>query len=292
MGYSQAKIGFSLGDTAGDIFETVTDAITTPVNAVGDLLDQIPVIGPYIAPAILTLTGQPELAAAYIGERAANKTGDPLSGVFSGLGAYAGNALGSSLGSTLGDTFGGQAGSFLNSTPANAIGNAFGGGTLSGLGAGFGSAAGNALGSSTIGSIAGGALGSNIGAQFGENIGGGAQQQPAQATPLPLAALGGTPFSPSRSPSMGLPQSLSQFSNLSQDQLTSNIATKGIYGGGNGPEESKYFLNLINNQLVDQTGKVGDSSTLPSIDKSYLAQLGIGGNNANDILKGISNYAG
>lgn len=276
----------------GKVFDAVTDAITTPINIVGDALDKIPFVGPYIAPLVLTATGNPELAAAYVGERASNATGNPLSGVLAGLGSYAGNALGSELGSNLGNTVGGQAGDLLNETPANALGNTFGGQAVADSGAGFGTFAGNVLGSSTIGSSIGGAAGSNVGSSLGSNLG--ASLNPSNSQPGAAPTQGGpTPFTPSRQTALGLPQSLSQFSNLSPQQQESNIATQGVYGGGNGPEESKYFLNLVNNQLVDPTGNVSDMSSLSPIEGSYLNQLGLGGyGNSNDLLQGISRYTG
>lgn len=261
-----------------DVLGDALDAITTPINAVGDVLDKIPVIGPYLAPLGLTLAGQPELAAAYSGQRSSNKTGNPLSGVLSGIGTYAGNAAGSALGSSLADSTGG----LLAKTPSNALGDLFGGETVGALSP-IGSSAGNALGSANLGSFLGGALGSNVGGQMGEQLGGGAA--PPSTDP--------TPFNPTRAPSLGLPQSLSQFGSLDQDQQLSNVANKGVYGGGNSPDESKYFLNLVNNRLVDQTGNVGGMDQLNPIENSYLAQLGLGGyGNSNDLLKGIQNYSG
>lgn len=118
---------------------------------------------------------------------------------------------------------------------------------------------------------------------------------PSNATPE--SNLGGSlsSFTPSQQPIFGIPQGLSSYtdSSLSPDQTLSGIATKGVYGGGNGPEEQKYFLNLVNNRLVDKSGNVaGDTSSLNPIENSYLAQLGLGGySNPTDLLKGISNYS-
>lgn len=100
-------------------------------------------------------------------------------------------------------------------------------------------------------------------------------------------------FTPSQQSIFGAPQSLSNYTSpgMDSDQTLSGIATKGVYGGGNGPEEQKYFLNLINNRLVDPQGKVGDMASLNPIENSYLSQLGLGGyGNTSDLLKGISNY--
>lgn len=267
----------AVGDAVGDAVDSpVFQAAAAPFNLVGDALDEIPVVGPYIAPAALTIAGQPELAAAYQGLHTGTKTGNPLSGLLAAGGTYAGNAIGSSLGASLGNSVGGA----LSQTPANALGSTFGGDAVGSL-APLGSFAGNALGSQTTGSFLGGALGSNIGGEMGSQLGGGA----------PLPSTDPTPFQASRDPSMGLPQSLSQFSGLDSNQQASNIASKGVYGQGNGPDENQYFLNLLNRQLVDDSGNVGSASNINPVENSYLSQLGLGGySDPNDLLKKISQY--
>lgn len=112
----------------------------------------------------------------------------------------------------------------------------------------------------------------------------------------PTSSLGAnlSSFTPQYQPTMGAPQSLANYTNsaMSPDQTLSGIATKGVYGGGNGPDEEKYFLNLVNNRLVDPSGHVAsDTSGLNSVENSYLAQLGLGGyQNPTDLLRGISNF--
>lgn len=240
-------------------------------------VEKIPVVGPYIVPAALSIAGQPELAAAYSGIRTGEKTGSPLSGLLAAGGTYAGNSLGSSLGQSLGESAGG----LFSQTPANALGSELGGSTVGSI-APFGSFAGNVLGSSSIGSQLGGSIGSQIGGDIGTQMGGG--------PPGPSNDI--TPFSPSRSPQMGIPQSLSQFSSLDPFQQATNIATKGVYGGGNGPDENKYFLNLINRQLTTDQGGTNDKSSINPVENSYLSQLGLGGyGNSNALLQGISNYS-
>lgn len=213
----------------------------------------------YIAPiaqvALAFVPGVgPALSAGMAGIRAGINSGDPLTGLLSAGGSYFGSSLGSQLGSTLGNQLGGT----LAQTPANAIGDVIGGEALGAV-APFGSFAGNALGSQTIGSLAGSAIGSSAGQSFGEGLG-------QQLNPTSLGgtmSLGGPPgFSPSKQPAMGLPQSLSQFSGLSPQQQGSNIATKGVYGGGNGPQETNYFMNLMNRQLFDQGGNVDRKSVV------------------------------
>lgn len=231
--------------------------------------------GTLIAPGIGTAIG----AGIGSGVNKGVETGSPWKGLetgtISGLGTYAGGQLaGNVLGSETASNISGQLGmdgalGAANSTPASLIGSASNS---------LGPTVANALGSSTIGSTAGSALGGKVASNFSDSM-----------FPNPVDPVAG--FSPTRTDPGAAPGSFSQFAGLPQDQLTSNIANKGVYGGGNSPDESKYFLNLVNNQLVDPNGKVGDMSSLSPIESSYLAQLGLGGyGNSTDLLKGISNY--
>lgn len=201
------------------------------------------------------------------------RTGNPLSGALAAGGSYLGGEALGGLGGTLG------------STPAGALGAAGAGETL-GASAPFGSFAGNVLGSQTLGSMAGQAVGSKI----GENVG--SQLNPM--SPDMGGPSGPAPFMASRSPQMGLPQSLSQFASLDPNQQASNIATRGVYGQGNGPQENQYFTNLINRQLVDDQGNVAnDNSSISPVEGSYLNQIGLGGyQNPNQLLQKIQGYAG
>lgn len=262
----------NLADNIGDAAGFLNDNVVKPTISA---IDSVPVVGPYLAPAALALSGNPELAALYAGVSTGEKTGSPLSGLLAGAGSYAGNAVGASLGQSVANGLGGT----VAQTPANALGNLFGGSAV-GAAAPFGSFVGNALGSSSIGSIGGAALGGNVGAQAASGLN---PQSPQ------LDAVPG--FSPSQQPSLGLPQSLSQLSGLDPTQQTTNIASKGVYGGGQGPQENNYFLNQINRQLFDQNGNVQSNLNLPQIDMSYLNQLGISGSTPTDILKGISQYS-
>lgn len=100
-----------------------------------------------------------------------------------------------------------------------------------------------------------------------------------------------TPFNPTEQSQSSIPGSLSNLSGGDPFQQATNLATRGVYGGGNGPQETNYFLNLLNRQLFDQTGKLAnDNSSINPIENSYLSQLGITGQNPTDILKGISQY--
>lgn len=181
--------------------------------------------------------------------------------------------LGGNLG---GSVTGGLAGNTLGGTLGTALGDGA-------LGSGVGSALGS-LGSTSLGSITGASLGSSLGGSLGQSI---LPKAGAQSNQVP-------PFSPTRSGQMALPPSLSQLGGLDPNQQASNIATQGVYGGGNGPQESQYFLNLINRQLTDPTQGGGQSQGLGGlspVDNSFLSQLGLGGAaNSNKLLQNIQNY--
>lgn len=256
-------------------------------------VDAVPVIGPYIGPAVAGFFGGPLGYGAAEGiqqgveasRKGAGFNQAALAGVKGGAlgaaGSYVGGALGNAAGNALSSNGLQSAGNFLNQTPANALGDSFGGQAVGSV-APFGSFAGNALGSTSIGSLAGSGIADSL--TTGMN-------NQALNGMFPQAMSGGNGFSPSMSPQAGLPQSLSQFGSLSPNQQASNIATKGVYGGGNGPDETNYFMNLLNRQQFDQNGNLGQSSNVSPIEQSYLSQLGISGyQNPTGLLQGISNY--
>jgi hypothetical protein len=172
----------------------------------------------------------------------------------------AGNILGDKLG-TIGSGFNSVLGNDLGSTAANAIGPT--------------------LANTTISSV----LGGNVGSTLASSLAGTAKN----ASP---SGEGATPaFKPTQQSEMALPFSLQGLGGLTTQQQGSNIATKGVYGGGEGPDENSYFLNLINRRLVDPQGNVGDMKNVSPIENSYLAQLGLGGSsNAKNLLQAISNW--
>lgn len=105
------------------------------------------------------------------------------------------------------------------------------------------------------------------------------------------SSLNPSPFSPTMQSAQGLPSSLSSYVGLDPSQQASNIASRGVYGGGQGPEEQNYFLNLMNRQLFDQSGNVASNlNNISPVDLSYLNQLGISGSSPTDYLKGISQF--
>jgi len=198
-------------------------------------------------------------AAAASGIQSGFKTGDPLAGILSAGGSYlgsniAGNVLGDKLG-TIGGTL-----------------NSVGGGDFAG------NILGSQLASAPISSALGGAIGSSLGESFaGNTLPSGSQSQ----------STGPEPFKPSREAQQDIPGSLSQLGSLSPQQLETNLATQGTYGGGLGPGEQSYFLNMINRRLVDDSGNVS-GDTLAPVEHSYLSQLGLDGGSNMDLLEAIS----
>ncbi len=215
--------------------------------------------------------------------------GGPLLGGALGISGAGGAALGSGLGSF-------ASGSTPLQAAGNALGNYFGGSLLgnagnvgpggsvaSGLGSlgSFGSSVANALPSEIAGSSMSGLAGNYLGSQLGESVG------TSLGGPPKVKTAQESPFAPSHKDAGNVPQGLSQFGDLSPDQQTTGIATQGVYGGGVGNDENQYFLNLVNNRLMD----TGNMSSLKPIESSYLDQLGLGGaQNSNDLLKKISQY--
>lgn len=181
-------------------------------------------------------------AGSYVGGSVAgNLIGDASNAVPMGPGGTVGTALGDNLG---------QSGSYAaNMLPASIAGSTFGQ-----LGSTAGTAAGTALGGGVANSLTG----------VGSSKGTGAPS----ITPGPWSTQS------------TMPSSLSGYAGLSPGQVSSNIATQGVYGGGQGPQEQDYFLNLINSRLN------GDANTqLSPIEQSYLSQLGLGGSTSNQNLQ-------
>lgn len=229
-----------------------------------------------VAPIAFAVAGQPELAAAYSGVSNTVKTGSPLKGLESAGLTYAGNAIGSEVGNTLGSklgTFGDYAGAGANSIGAD---------VLKGIQGTLGDNALNFAGNA-INKIANTGVGATLGALEGNSL---------ANSLMPKASVPGpSPFAPSQASAQSTPASLSSLSNLTPAQQATNVATQGVYGGGNGPDEQSYFTNLVNRQLVDNSGKVSDLNTLAPIETSYLDQIGLGGyKNSNDLLKALTTW--
>lgn len=180
-----------------------------------------------------------------------------------GAGSYVGGQVaGNVFGSTLG-TVGGTA---FDSLPGGAISNF----AQNAIPAG--------LANTSIGSI----IGSSVGSDLASN----------SFAPKAAAAPGPTPFSPQQEQQQTAPDSLNGgFASLTPDQQSTNLATQGVYGRGNGPEEQNYFENLLNRRLVDPSGQTQDMSNLKPIEQSYLQKLGFGGyGDTSSLLEALSKW--
>jgi hypothetical protein len=194
------------------------------------------------------------------------------SGALNAAGTYAGGQIASnilpnspSIGSVIGAGNSADAiGPYFNSTVGSELGGQAGG------------MAGNLLSSSLAG-VAGGAIGGNIANSFAP------KGKPSNA--------GNYPYVPSQQSAAAVPASISGMSGLTSNQQSTGLANQGTYGGGLGPQENSYFLNLENRKLVNPNGSTNDLSTLQPIESSYLSKLGLGGyTDPTSLLKAISQW--
>lgn len=203
---------------------------------------------------------------------AGNAVGGPIGG---SIGAAAGTKLsGGSWGQAIGAGAGNYIGGSLGATGEMGPGGTIGAKVASNFGTNAANFLPGVVASTNFGSAAGSALGQSIGSSLGA---------PKQQTGS------GAPSFTAKQQKLTLPGSLAGAGMNTQQQL-SNIATKGVYGGGTSVDEQKYFTSLLNNQLVDKKGKVSkDLNSINPIENSYLAQLGLSGyGKPKDLLSAIS----
>lgn len=225
----------------------------------------LPIIAAIVGNTILPGIGAPIGAALASGANTYAETGNLgsalKSGALSGAGSYIGGNIGASIGGP---------------STATALQSALG----PDLGSSIGRLAGGSIYTSPVNALIGSTIGGNL-----------ASSLVPQKTASPQGANPTTAFKASREKESAVPASFSSYGgSLTPSQLSTNIATGGVYGGGAGPEESDYFMNMINRRLVTDQGQVdSDLSEILPIESSFLAQMGLGGyNNANDLLEAIS----
>lgn len=212
------------------------------------------------------------------------------------------------IGGIIGGPIGAGVGAGVNTKlSGGSIGDSLKSAVLGGAGSYVGgNIAGNVIGGPSVASGLQGALGPDLGSFIGQGLGGNIALSPIsslagsavgmdlasslvpQKTKAPVASS--NIFSPSRQGEKEAPASLKGAGYLDPMQYGTGIATQGVYGGGAGPEESDYFLNLVNRRLVDDAGNVDkDLSEIAPIENSYLSQLGLGGmSDARSLLEAIS----
>lgn len=230
--------------------------------------------GHYGLDAAAALTGNPELIPAIEGVNSGAQTYAKTGNLGSALKSGALSAGGSFIGSNIGAALFPGAGNVADALEK-------------GLGSDFGSAVSNVVGGTIantgLGALGGGFAGNSLASSLApENMKG---RQAVAASGLPPA------FQPSQQAQSSLPMSLQSLGGLTPMQQATNVATGGVFGGGQGPDEQSFFTNLVNRQLVDSSGKVNNLSTLNPIENSYLQQLGLGGyGNSTDLLQAISKF--
>lgn len=235
----------------------------------GDKLKKIVSIA---APVVGGAVGGPP-GAAIGGAVGGAAKGGGLKGALIGAGTgFAGNVIGNSIAPTITGSLAkaGASNTFTNSLANSSIGRM------------ASNVIGPATGASLIGNAAGGFAGNTIAEGLGESLFPTAEEESSPSAPAP--------YSPTRQAQLDLPGSLSGFSGLDESQLSSNIATQGVYGGGQGPQEEDFFTNMINRRLIDDAGNTDqDLSEINPIESSYLSQLGLGGyTDPRSLLEAIS----
>ena len=212
------------------------------------------------------------IAAAVIGNYIAPGIGGSI-GAAVGTKAT-GGSWGQALGAGAGNYIGGQLGGTGEFGPAGTIGSK--------VASNFGTTAANFIPGAIASTNFGSAIGSGLGQEIGSSFGAPKQQS---------SGMGGeAAFKPKQESSLQLPGSLGGLSGTSGEQQSTNIASQGVYGGGTGQAEERYFLNQLNRRLVDPSGKVsGDSNAINPVERSYLSQLGLGGmSDTKSLLEAIS----
>lgn len=257
-------------------FRKIAKLATKPRSFIEDNVPGADFILPIIGSSI-----NPAAEAAYQGTKSygqGNSLGDSLK---SSVLSYAGNKIGSEIGASfIGDKLG-TVGSVTGLSSANAL-------PWNAADTGFGKSIGSVIGSSAANSVASTGVGSILGGKIGSSLATNSFGSPQDTS---LASSVSSPFTPSQDDEQQAPASIQGLGSLTSDQASTNLATQGVYGGGNGPQESDYFLNLINRRLVDQSGQTSDIGSLKPIEQSYLQKLGLGGyDNSNSLLEAISKW--
>lgn len=234
------------------------------------------VIGTTIAPGIGTAIGA-GLGGTAEGLTKGQSIGSSLKGgAFDAAGAYAGNTIGSAIGDKVGGALGDSVGNTVSSVGSH-------------LDPYYAQIAANAIPSGIGGASIGSALGGAAGMSMANNAM--HDSSPQMQSQSSQSVTGITPFSPKQEDAQQIPASLSGLGSLTDQQKSSNLATQGVYGGGNGPQEQSYFENLLNRRLVDQGGNTSDLSQVSPIEQSYLQKLGISGySNTNSLLEAMNKW--
>lgn len=216
------------------------------------------------------ITGQPEFWFKKIFKKVL-----PIAATVAGyaLGGPAGGAAGSALGTKLA---GGS-----NTQALLAAGGSYLGGRY--LGSGSGDVAGNLSQYGVTRSIADSLAGTSLGgisypALTGSLTGMGIGGAVGGAAIAPEVASGSTAIPSfeniniSRPGEMSLPGGMESLGGLSDRQKATNLATRGVEGGGLSPTERDFYINLQQRRLQDDQGNLADISELTPIEQTYFKQ--------------------
>lgn len=243
-------------------------------------------------------TGAPEFGFfSNIFKAAAPILGGLAGSFIPGIGTAVGSALGAGLGGlvsgagvkgSLIDAAGAGLGSAFLGSGSGSLSDTLSGSSIPGASSIGGSLAGSALGNAGIQGLTGSLTGSSI-----ANLVNGASQMPDGGLPAPNVSGPKNAALPTSAPKeASLPSSLSSFSSLDPLQQGTGIATQGLYGGGTSKDESDYFTNLLQRQLINNQGGYNDySSNVNPTEESYLHNdLGLQFDpNTSSLLQAIAN---
>lgn len=205
------------------------------------------------APAIGFAIGGPVGAAVGSGVDTTGQTGSLMAGIGAGVGSYAGGSFGAPYGSAVQANIGSQ------------------------------------IYNTTTGALAGSYLGSKIGSSVGGSV-----SAPKYDKSGNLVTSGSIlpntedTFKPTRETESALPSNLSNLSGLTGAQQGSYLASQGVFGKGVGEKEQRYFENLLNRRLVDDSGNVGDFSGIAPVELQYAGQLGYRTDNPSNFLRDVA----
>jgi len=134
-----------------------------------------------------------------------------------------------------------------------------------------------------VGSVFGGPIGGMAGGALGSMFGGGGQKKESMPTPT----INAPQFTPTRPSASTRPGTLGDLSNLDPMQERSALATRGSQGGGLGQDEQSYYLNLLQRNILDESGNVGSTESLLPVERQYLNQSGYATDTGMNFLKSV-----
>jgi len=133
-----------------------------------------------------------------------------------------------------------------------------------------------------LGFLAGGPVGAAIGGGLGLLAGNNQKQQS-----MPAPTISAPQFTPTRPQAATRPSTLGDLSNLDPMQERSALATRGSQGGGLGQDEQNYYLNLLQRNIMDESGNVGNTESLLPVERQYLNQSGYATDTGMNFLKSV-----